>query len=305
MSSKLMPSGKGLYVSGSRLYGGGSKRGGKPVFEDPSQKFIDGDCMVLYTERGGGKSQSMGHLGKRQSALYRLLETGQDVIGNLVIGESHICGERIDCFPELMALRLPQEPGESDAAFAKRQRTALEEAVAHEHGPDCPTVPIASDDTHIIPMIRKGLFRPHRSLILIDEFTKLSNSWNAMSRATKELVDFLTQIRKYQCELIATTQFPRRLSGAVGEQIQWWGLVIPYPEDRKRGDLPDYVKIEWYKYQRGGPALPEKSGVREPDGGTIELTFPYADMIDTHAEVGDGGVRIGPQAAAYQLMEAA
>ena len=274
--------------------------------DDPRQKFIDGDCCVLYAERGEGKSMTCGHMGKRQSALYHLLGTGQDVIGNLVIGESHICGERLDCWPQIWARQLQQQDGEGDRAFAERVHEVEEFAATHVHGPDCRRAPVASDDNYIIPYIRAGVYQPSRSLVLIDEMTRLANSWNAMSRATKELVDFLTQIRKFQCEILATTQFPRRLAGAVAEQIQWWGLVVP-PHHRVRGDLPEYVTVEWYEYHRGGPALPEVSGTREPEGGTIEVAFSqeYADIIDTHAKIGEGGVRVGPRAAIYEQMERA
>ena len=313
----LIPDGRNLVVPWKRR----RRRPTADELPDPTTHFINGDCIVLYTDRGKGKSVGTGSLAKQRSALYDLLGTGQDVIGNMVIGESHIVGERLDCWPNSWAQRLRPMPGESERDFNVRLKAVEDEAAAHVHNEECPTVPMASDDNRIIPFIRMGIFKPHRSLILIDEMTQLASSWSSMSRATKEVVQFLTQIRKFQCEILGATQFPRRLSGAVAEQIQWWGLVVP-PPDHRPGEMPEYITIEWYEYHRGGPALPERSGDREPDGGQVEidltLTANWIDghydddgqwvkgrwdsVIDTHAKIDDQGVRVGSPPKAYDAL---
>ena len=205
-----------------------------PYANDVIKPRIQGSCIVIYADRGRGKTSVQGIAGADMAHRFVVHDTGQHVVTNTPIrGLSH------------QVAVIPRCDDPDHAAQKNPQHT--DECLYY--------APVMSDDEEIIKFIQMGIVVPWRWFIIIDELTKISSNFSAMGRGTRDIVQFITQMRHQQSDIFAATQKPHRVPGAVIEQVDKFGLVVPKGKYVK-GDLADHTYVYLFEHLPGMGRLP-------------------------------------------------
>ena len=209
---------------------------------------VQSKLIVMYGERGAGKSASATAMGRWAQQKFDDGGTGQKVLAN---------------YP-CEFLRRPAGP------VTLRSPLCTDEK-AHKHSAQCiVTIELEQWNENMWALLTKC--RPDwavGSLVLMDESADVVSAWGAMSNHTRDVIAHIRQIRKLECDIIATTQYPQRMAQAFNEQTNLFILVEPGPRPLARwvaGALvrpkPKYAWLNCYKPVGG--ILPMDSRDRAP-----------------------------------------
>lgn len=196
------------------------ERRGEPADEEATALGILGwtdhvqpKVFVCYGERGVGKTATAAALAVSAKQAFDAAGTGQKVLANF------------PCF------FLDYEVGEITVKVCDVTKKG------HRHSQA--TCYRIQKVMHWDPDMWRILveYKPdwgRNALIIMDECADVVSSWGAMSNVTRNTVQQLRQIRKLECDLIATTQYPQRVASAFNEQVDSFFLIEPGPRPRAK-----------------------------------------------------------------------
>ncbi len=205
-----------------------------PFAKDLIKPRIQGQVIVIYADRGRGKTSVQGIVGADMAHRFTVHNTGQHVVTNTPIrGLSH----KVAVVPQC----------NSPEHAAQKSPTHDVSCISYES--------VMSDDEMLVKYIQTRVCVPWRWLIVIDELTKISSNFSAMGRGTRDIVQFIMQMRHQQSDIFAATQKPHRVPGAVIEQVDKFALVVPKGKYVK-GDLADHTYLYLFEHLPGMGRLP-------------------------------------------------
>ena len=158
-------------------------------------------------------------------------------------------------------------------------------------------------DPRIYQKVQANLEKYAHCFLLLDEISELFSSKRALSETVVAFENLVTMLRKLDCEMLGTCQFPRKLPSAVQEQIDF--LIQP-EMFRRRVTAPDgsrqeivAIKSEWYnwngsltgdpRYGERWPPEPDTADQVRWDYG-VQKVFPLFDtgeLVDSpHTDAG-------------------